>query len=90
MGAGDHNLEHASLHAAHIIDKDAQALPYAVALGSNLLAGGHDTFYSFGLVEIEQPATDGVFTCEGAETNFADPVLELIVEVFMLGLTNAL
>src|SRR5690242_6173990 len=90
MGAGDHNLEHTSLNATYIVDEDTQALPDAISLGSYLLTGRHDTFYAFGFVEVQQPATGGIFAGECAEADFADPVFELLVQVLMFGFADTL
>src|SRR5215471_10443527 len=90
MGTRNHDLEHASWYAAYIVDIDTQSLPNTVMLGGNFLAWRHDSFYAFCFIEIEKPATDRVFTREYAKADFTNPILELVVEMFVLSFSNTL
>ena len=53
MGTRNHDLEHASLDTAHVIDVDPYALADTIMFGGNFLAQRHDAFYAFGFVEVE-------------------------------------
>src|SRR5579883_1050732 len=92
MGARDQDLQHASLYAAHVIDVDAQPLPWPVVFGWHFLGDRHDAFHLVDLVQvkIDGPAASGVFARERAEPNLTDPVLDLVVEMLVFRFTNAL
>src|SRR5579884_527127 len=92
MGARDQDLQHASLYAAHVIDVDAQPLPWPVVFGWHFLGDRHDAFYLVNLIQIKinGPAASGVFARERAKPNLTDPVLDLVVEMLVFRFTNAL